>query len=46
MLSEELALWLVFNDAEVSCVGGWADVVATAVAQQLQPSVLFFEAQE
>ena len=40
----DLQRWLLFDDAAVSSVGGWGDVVRKCEAGRIQPSVLFYEA--
>ncbi|KXZ55989.1 hypothetical protein GPECTOR_2g1541 [Gonium pectorale] len=35
--------WVMFDDATVSAVGGWAEVVAKCRAGRIQPSVLFYQ---
>ena len=43
VLSEEVNLWLLLDDAVISPVGKWSDVVRTVLAKKLQPSLLFYE---
>ena len=43
--SQELGRWLLFDDADVTLAGEWADVVAAVQSRSLQPSLLFYEAQ-
>jgi hypothetical protein len=42
-LVEELGRWLLFDDAAIRLVGGWADVAASMRACRHQPSLLFYE---
>jgi ubiquitin C-terminal hydrolase len=42
--AHDLAAWLMFDDANVSRVGAWADVRRKCEAGRIQPSVLFYEA--
>lgn len=42
-LVEELGRWLLFDDAAIRMVGGWADVAASMRACRHQPSLLFYE---
>jgi len=39
------SLWYMFDDANLECIGLWADVVSRCELQRLQASVLFFELQ-
>jgi hypothetical protein len=43
--AEDLAAWLMFDDASVCRVGAWPDVRRKCEAGRIQPSVLFYEAQ-
>jgi hypothetical protein len=43
VLSEELGLWLCFDDADISLVGGWPDVCRAMLARRMQPSLLIYE---
>ncbi|KAK4768107.1 hypothetical protein SAY87_003248 [Trapa incisa] len=36
--------WIMYDDANVKVIGGWADVIAICEKGHLQPQVLFFEA--
>ena len=45
VFAEELAAWLMFDDASVCCVGAWPDVRRKCEAGRIQPSVLFYQAQ-
>ncbi|KAK4781982.1 hypothetical protein SAY86_016084 [Trapa natans] len=36
--------WIMYDDANVKVIGGWADVLAICEKGHLQPQVLFFEA--
>ena len=40
----DLQRWVLLDDAAVSSVGGWGDVVRKCEAGRIQPSVLFYEA--
>lgn len=42
-LSREVGAWLLFDDADVSVVGGWKEVAGVVMKERLQPSVLFYE---
>ena len=42
--ADDLGAWLMFDDAAVSRVGGWAEVRRKCEAGRIQPSVLFYEA--
>jgi hypothetical protein len=44
--SDDLGRWLLLDDANVSAVGGWAEVGADVVSRRLQPSLLFYERQQ
>ena len=44
VLVPEAGGWLMFDDARVSRVGGWAEVRRKCEAGRIQPSVLFYEA--
>lgn len=46
MLSEELQQWLLFDDAVIKLVGDWQQVKAAMINNRLQPSLLFYEAQD
>ncbi|KAF6258340.1 hypothetical protein COO60DRAFT_1284604 [Scenedesmus sp. NREL 46B-D3] len=39
----KLNTWLLFDDASVSVVGGWQDVIKKCTAGKIQPSVLFYQ---
>jgi hypothetical protein len=41
----ELAGYLLFDDASVSKVGSWRQVIAKCQAGRIQPSVLFYQAE-
>ena len=41
--NREAGTWLLFDDASISSVGSWPDVVRKCQAGRIQPSVLFFE---
>ena len=43
VLSPQLGQWLLFDDASVSRVGTWVDVVAKCRLGRIQPSVFFYE---
>jgi hypothetical protein len=45
VLRPELGAWVMFDDAAVSRIGAWADVVRKCQAGRIQPSVLFYTAQ-
>jgi hypothetical protein len=45
-LSEELGQWLLFDDKRIEVIGGWREVRDAMVANRMQPSVLFYEAQQ
>ena len=40
--NHEVGAWLLFDDASISQVGQWADVVKKCQAGRIQPSVLFY----
>jgi len=40
--NHEVSAWLLFDDASISQVGQWADVVKKCQAGRIQPSVLFY----
>ena len=42
VLAPETGGWLLFDDASVSRVGGWPDVLVKCQAGRIQPSVLFY----
>ncbi|KAK9806100.1 hypothetical protein WJX72_001362 [[Myrmecia] bisecta] len=42
-LSEELDLWLLFDDTNIKLIGDWRDVAFSMRKSRLQPSVLFYE---
>ena len=44
VLSKELALWLLFDDANITAVGSWTAACRTMLAKRMQPSLLFYEA--
>lgn len=44
VLSEELDMWLLFDDHVIVTVGDWQQVQAAMVAGRRQPSLLFYEA--
>eukprot|EP00887_Chlorella_sp_A99_P005123 scaffold25.g5123.t1 len=46
VFTPDLAQWLLFDDAAVSRIGAWPDVVRKCEAGRIQPCVLFFEAVE
>lgn len=41
----ELSAYLLFDDASVSKVGSWQQVIAKCQAGRIQPSVLFYQAE-
>lgn len=41
--ADDLAAWLMFDDAHVSRVGSWTDVQRKCEVGRIQPSVLFYE---
>jgi hypothetical protein len=41
----EQQLYMLFDDASVSRVGSWQQVVAKCQAGRIQPSVLFYQAE-
>lgn len=43
VLSEELRLWLCFDDTQLSVVGGWPDVCKAMLKGRMQPSLLLYE---
>ncbi len=43
VLSEELNLWLCFDDAAISLVGRWTDVCKAMLVRRMQPSLLIYE---
>ncbi|KAL6765004.1 hypothetical protein V8C86DRAFT_1222292 [Haematococcus lacustris] len=43
VLSEELGLWVMFDDADLQLVGGWPDVCRAMLARRMQPSLLMYE---
>ncbi len=43
VLSEELKMWLSFDDADISVVGEWPDVCCSMLARRMQPSLLIYE---
>jgi ubiquitin C-terminal hydrolase len=46
VLSEELQQWLLFDDAVIKVVGDWQQVKTAMINNRLQPSLLFYEAQD
>lgn len=42
-LSEELNMWLLFDDAAMSVIGKWTDVCRTMLTRRMQPSLLMYE---
>ena len=45
VLVPDLGCWLLLDDAAVSSVGDWGDVVRKCEAGRIQPCALFFELQ-
>lgn len=46
VLSEELQQWLLFDDHVIKVVGDWQQVKQAMIKDRLQPSLLFYEAQD
>jgi hypothetical protein len=40
---QELGMWLCFDDADISLVGGWHDVCRAMLVRRMQPSLLLYE---